>query len=367
MRRALLAGALIVISGVSVAVAAQPRVPAGPLWAVGHTENFVSERVLGALVERLHHGSWHRVSIPKLAGGAFNAVAAVGPDDAWAVGSVGRELEGHTLIEHWDGSSWSRVPSPTPGGFDALEGVSAASAGDVWAVGLTGRSPVGGPPLILHWDGTSWKQVPTSAHGALQAVDARSASDAWAVGYTAKFHTLILHWDGSAWTRVPSPTPKKGHSTQLLGVAAVAAKEAWAVGGTGNNTLIERWNGSNWKRVRSPSPGGLGDWLSSVAVLSARNAWAVGETSSRAGTNTLIEHWDGSSWRRVPSPTPLGGNLPNLFLNGVVALSSADVWAVGAYDTGRAWLTLAEHWNGSSWQQVKTANPRSANYLGGVG
>src|SRR5690349_4003868 len=37
--------------------------------------------------------------------GHFNAVAATGPNDVWAVGSV-EGLETDTLIAHWDGTHW---------------------------------------------------------------------------------------------------------------------------------------------------------------------------------------------------------------------------------------------------------------------
>ena len=61
---------------------------------------------------------------------------------------------------------------------------------------------------------------------------------------------LIVRWNGRAWKRVPSPTP--GGGTNLLGVAALSARSAWAVGRTGNRdspakTLALRWNHPIWK------------------------------------------------------------------------------------------------------------------------
>jgi hypothetical protein len=46
--------------------------------------------------------------------------------------------------------------------------------------------------------------------------------------------------NGGSWKRVPSPTPAGG--AFLLGVAAVPARSARAVGGG----LILRWNGTTW-------------------------------------------------------------------------------------------------------------------------
>ena len=104
--------------------------------------------------------------------GALSGVAATSAGNAWAVGSDG---SGKTLIVHWNGTAWTRVPSPSPGTFAALSGVAATSATNAWAVGSAFR----GKTLILHWNGTVWSQVPNlSLKGAFQAVAAISARDA---------------------------------------------------------------------------------------------------------------------------------------------------------------------------------------------
>jgi hypothetical protein len=41
-----------------------------------------------------------------------------------------------TLIEHWNGTQWSVVPSPNLMGNNLLRGVAIVSANDVWAVGF---------------------------------------------------------------------------------------------------------------------------------------------------------------------------------------------------------------------------------------
>jgi hypothetical protein len=71
-------------------------------------------------------------------------VAATSTRSAWAVGTDGDS----TLIMHWNGTSWARVPSPSPGTTENfLGGVAAASAGNVWAVGDS--FSVGGVPQTL--------------------------------------------------------------------------------------------------------------------------------------------------------------------------------------------------------------------------
>jgi hypothetical protein len=109
-----------------------------------------------------------------------------------------------TLILHWDGTSWTRVPSPGRTSQDALNGVSVLSASDAWSAGsmTTGT-------LVSHWNGTSWTQVPSqgpgTSAGVLNGVSALSHSDAWAAGYfstsSGQAKTLVLHWNGATWTR----------------------------------------------------------------------------------------------------------------------------------------------------------------------
>ena len=108
-------------------------------------------------------------------------IVVVSPCDVWTVGSS-RDLSSsdgpQTLIEHWDGSSWATVPSPSTG---FLDDASAASASDIWAVGNSSGT------VIEHFDGTSWTQKPSPHSGdgsVLFTVDARTATDAWAGGYT---------------------------------------------------------------------------------------------------------------------------------------------------------------------------------------
>jgi len=79
----------------------------------------------------------------RLAGDGLFAVAASSAGNAWAVGTgVG------TLTEHWDGTSWTVVPTP---GCCELYGISILPSGRAWAVGRTNTDT-----LIIRWNGTAW-------------------------------------------------------------------------------------------------------------------------------------------------------------------------------------------------------------------
>jgi hypothetical protein len=158
-------------------------------------------------------------------------VAGSGPNDVWAVGlAVALDASHKGLIEHWDGSAWTLVSSPQPGGHNVLNGVDALSSADAWAVGSSD-----GAPLAEHWDGALWSVVTVSGPtaGELEGVDAIASGDGWAVGdFTdeAGIHTLTARWEGTTWTQVPSPN--ETGDNRLEAVAMVAHDDVWAAGYT---------------------------------------------------------------------------------------------------------------------------------------
>jgi hypothetical protein len=69
----------------------------------------------------------------------LNGVAVVSGRDAWTVGNYSEGPDTSALVEHWDGSSWTRVPLADPGRVGTLSGVAALSSNDIWAVGQYGN------------------------------------------------------------------------------------------------------------------------------------------------------------------------------------------------------------------------------------
>jgi len=174
----------------------------------------------------------------------LNEVVALAADDVWTVGSH----DGTTLVEHWDGSSWTVVPSPNgPLAESELYSVSAAGPDDIWAVGQS-YNFLAGATLIEHWDGSAWTVVPSldgvPPFTALYGVLALGPNNVWAVGSTydpvvVDYKTFTEHWDGTTWTVVPSPNPGATYD-QLLGVAGFPGGDVWAVGQAHVNTLVIR-------------------------------------------------------------------------------------------------------------------------------
>src|SRR5439155_15840401 len=162
---------------------------------------------------------------------------AISPDDIWAAGYAfsNADFVGHTLTLHYDGTSWSVVPSPDAGLGDLLYGVSASSSTDVWAVGQYADLDQNVHALTEHWDGTSWTVVPGADVGTgsfLFAVSSTPTGNAWAVGsYTTGGPSLALtdRWTGSRWKQIQGISPGT-NVNQLHGVAALSDKSVFAVG-----------------------------------------------------------------------------------------------------------------------------------------
>ena len=91
------------------------------------------------------------------------------------------------------------------------------------------RTYPGGSGTVLHWDGTSWSPVPSGESDGIAGVWASSRTAAWAVGDVG----VILRWNGAVWLPVAS-----GTTEDLLDVWGASAAQVWAVGQ--NGTLL-RW------------------------------------------------------------------------------------------------------------------------------
>ncbi|HTD19848.1 MAG TPA: hypothetical protein VK667_09995 [Ktedonobacteraceae bacterium] len=327
-------------------------------------------------------GKWRVVKSPNpgTIHNGFNSVAAISAKDVWAVGSKGNQGSTQTLIEHWNGSTWSVVKSPNPSATaNSLSGVAAISSSNVWAVGNSYDSHVSKyQTLVEHYNGSSWSVVSSPSPGSflnnLSSVTAISANDVWAVGDSvsdSQHHTLIEHWNGTTWSIVNSPN--QGTNTNVLfGITAISANDLWAVGQYVSSkaltlqTLIEHYNGSTWTIVTSPNIKAMDNGLGGVTAVSSHDIWAVGNASNLSSntSQTLIEHYNGSTWTIIASPNASSQS----FLHGVTVISANDVWAVGlSINSAGIQKTLIEQWNGSTWRMVSSPNPGSAlNSLGSV-
>jgi hypothetical protein len=297
-------------------------------WAIGEqttetvTENPLSFNTSSQLViDRWDGTQWSVVPGPAFAAGdapSLTTMAAVSANDIWAIGNLltddGNFL--NFLFEHWDGTSWTATSLLTSDAF--LLAASADAANDVWAVGFEGPENDNSQTLVMHFDGKSWNKVPSPSVGMgasqLNGVVALAPNDVWAVGFStpvappkqAATLTLIEHWDGTSWTVVPSPNVGPAsvfQSNALLGIAAASPTDIWAFGssslanGSGNQrTLLMNWNGTAWSMTASPNPNKgsfLDDILFAGVAPSPGDVWIVGsedDAVTGGGFATLAIH-----------------------------------------------------------------------------
>ncbi len=327
-------------------------------WAVGGFSD--KHAVLHPLVEHWDGTAWSLVSVPQPAN---HQSSLAGIDDlsitnAWAVGTstspTATNQDERTLIEHWDGTEWSIVPSPNPatgvGDLDVLTSISSTSPSDIWAAGWTANLDENDINMLFeHYNGTTWQVVPSPVDGQFQfafAVKAISPDDAWAVGNDGSGDpgkTLAEHWDGNSWTIVPTPFLEDGKSAQntLTGITATGPDDVWASGYESNvndtnfaEPYLLHWDGNGWTLVKVPNKGTEGSLLSDVTALSPTDIWAVGQSGQNNGSIlSLTEQFNGKTWTVVPSPDPGSiGNLKNNSLAGVSSPSAGIVFTGGAQE-----------------------------------
>ena len=172
------------------------------------------------------------------------------------------------------------LPDLSTSQFVALQDVAAVTANDVWAIGVrsdlvssNGPYAVHSRPLMLHFDGRRWvtvspPQLPNWA--GLRGVAAVSARDIWAVGWlqvgdpavSDKTVPLTLHFDGTAWRQVTFPAVA-GTAVSLAKVAASGPGTVYAVGGD---------RGGDYER---------GEWV-------------------LPGSARVVARWDGHAWTLLP-------------------------------------------------------------------
>lgn len=198
--------------------------------------------------------TWSPVTLPLPPGAnsntTLNAISADGPSDVWIVGTFLDSANGQneTFSEHFNGTAWKVVTMPpvdssNKNAFFQFNGIKANSPSDVWVAGDSGiiDVPDSQQTLIEHFNGTAWSIVPSPSPGSIDVLSgvttSNAANNVWAVGADTPAgsparQTLTLNWNGTAWKVVASP-----NTGSTDGVRAVATRPGaaivWAVGESG--------------------------------------------------------------------------------------------------------------------------------------
>lgn len=329
--------------------------------------------------------TWGELEVPEPGGtGAqsTNQLAAVRcatARDCWAVGDYRSRGALLNQMLHWNGHGWFATRTPQPGGtaseaVNILADVTCITARNCWAAGEFKQPGHALSDEILHWNGTAWSRlrVPSpggstaSSASSLTSVRCPSATRCLAVGSDAtafgKTVNQALTWAGRSWVRQQIPTPSSKltvHNDQLLSLGCGSRTSCFAVGSSGyagGRSLDQavHWNGRSWSRSFTPQPAGTGpadvSLLNFVTCTSARSCWAVGTYGQAMGDQrNQALHWNGQHWVLVPTPDPAHAATDRNTLNGARCTSASDCWAVGSQQHGNLEKYEILHWNGKSW------------------
>jgi hypothetical protein len=186
----------------------------------------------------------------------------------------------------------------------------------------------------------------------LNGVSCVSPANCTAVGEyyqtsSGRQRTLIERWNGTIWRVELSPSA--GRASTLDNVSCPSATSCTAVG-----SLIIGWNGVSWKVELRSSP------FVSVSCVAPSSCMAVGVTSHGAPESG---YWDGTNWKLEPMPRPRHP-AQSITLASVSCTKPSFCLAVGDYTYGVSAMpsprardkTLAERWNGSSWQVIRSVD-----------
>ena len=273
--------------------------------------------------------SWGVVASPNVGGSGDSSLSGVACTSATFCMAVGAAFapgrtDWRTLVEQWDGARWSLVASPSPGEHAYLSAVSCTSDSNCTAVGSygvspqTARSSQSSRTLIEQWNGRSWSVVASPNHSgadSLFGVSCTSATFCVAVGREVA-RSLIEQWNGQSWSFVGDPGTAEYNG--LSGVSCTSTTFCMAVGAS-----VELWDGWRWSVVAN-APSGVA--LSGVSCTSATECVAVGDVRSEGPyvgpPAAVMEHWNGVSWSSA--------GLSNWVLTGVWCAAASNCYAVGS-------------------------------------
>ncbi len=230
--------------------------------SVGQTTSAADYPREQPLIETYQHSKWSAVRSPTiLGGGSLGSVSCASTRFRVAVGSRGSS----TLVEVFDGKSWSVVPSPNgPTTFGSLlSGVSCTSAVSCHAVGSYYASKTAGQrPLTESYTGGGWTlaSLPTAPDGGqLNGISCTRSTSCTAVGVGFKAPdgtNLAYTVNGNMWMSAPGASRFRGSQPGLAAVSCSSAHSCVAVGSHygGNSSYVttsEVFSGGLWSPLTS--------------------------------------------------------------------------------------------------------------------
>ena len=316
--------------------------------AVGDVETGTAYQTL---TQRWNGSSWSIVASPDPSStldAQLSAVSCLTTSFCMAVGTATNGTVNQTLAEQWNGANWSIVASPNPSATvdNDLSDISCTSKSFCVAVGQLSSNSVE-QSLIEQWNGSSWSVVasPGLAAGVagneLDGVSCVSSTFCQAVGAnfftSADSSTLVDQWNGTFWSTVSSPNVA-GSDNYLSAVSCSGVSFCMAVGesdveNVSQLNLAEQWNGTMWSVVPTPNANAaFGNTIFNVDCFGPTSCVAGGYVNTIDNSDntyaTQMLNWNGSAWALVNVPQP-EATAQDDQVNGVSCVAGAMCVGVG--------------------------------------
>ena len=273
-----------------------------------------------ALVDTWNGKTWKPVTASSPGGrdASLDAVSCVSATRCVASGGYTNDGQQDVgFAEIWNGRTWTATEPPVPeSNYAALDAVSCTAATSCIAVGwvMAGTLTY---TLIDSWNGRSWSQMAAAlpqSFATLAGVSCTARDRCAAVGPAYNLETgiqgsTVQLWNGKTWSSRTVTWPTGTTSPTLTAVACATANRCAAVGTidprNGSNTgraAAVTWNGKAWTAVSIPSPrAGEASVFNAVTCLTASDCVAVGQAGPTGTTNGsgLSGFWNGKRWRLV--------------------------------------------------------------------
>src|SRR5262249_8306822 len=171
--------------------------------------------------ERWNGSRWSIVPVPSPSGAASSFLGGVACASGSVCVAVGNTINsagrGRTLAERWNGVRWSIMPTPNPTGAPGAYLSSASCPAPSLCIAAGSRTDSTGTPtgtLVELWDGTHWTIVPTPKPAGAKGAELDGIScgvsvclAAGAIDNPSGQLPLAERWDYNHWTILPTPKP----------------------------------------------------------------------------------------------------------------------------------------------------------------
>jgi hypothetical protein len=343
--------------------------------AVGSWKNLTDGNKQFTLAYRFNGSTWTLQSTPNSSGSIASVFQEVSCATETSCTAAGSSVSGgltKTLVEKWDGASWSIQSTPNPAGlgFSSFFGVACRSStcmGVGWSTDGSGvnttlaeTSDLGQPPTITTKPASSSGKTKATVNGIVNP-------NALETTYQFEYGTTTGY--GS---KAPAASKSIGSGTSPVevseGIEGLAPETTYhyrllATNAKGTTQGPDQtFTTPSWEILSTPNPSGASDSnLYDVSCEPSPNVCtSVGKSTISGADSPVAQRWNGISWSEQTAAKKSGATHTRLF--GVDCPSETRCIAVGNYQNSEGGpATLGELWNEGKWNVQTTPVPPEAS------